>query len=101
MIDNRGLFLQLEECIDLASRKLGPYKIKAVNLAPQGMVLTYNGSSLEWIDPQPPRNTIHNAIKCDYCGSLHHDTRCHSCGAPANPRNMPYLHSRIEAPSYQ
>lgn len=67
---------------------------------PPGLVLTSNGRSLAWIDPQPPRKTIHNAIKCDYCDSLHHETRCPSCGAPANPRNMPYLHSRIEAPSY-
>lgn len=63
---------------------------------PPGMVLTSSGSSLEWIDAQPPRNTIHNAMKCDYCGSLHHDTRCPSCGAPARISKHPSKEVNLE-----
>lgn len=77
MTDNQGFFDQIEEEMN---------HLREYITVPQGMVLTCSEGGLSWIDPQPPRNTIHNAIKCDYCGSLHHDTRCPSCGAPAKTR---------------
>jgi len=60
-----------------------------------GMILAYNGSgNIEWrddyryasFDPsfQPEPDSIRNAMKCDYCSSLHHSLRCPSCGAPAS-----------------